>query len=135
LRGHRWRGRRIEIPLVVAISDSGADNNFKNHTCTASSDSSTAGNFDNHAGTASSDSSTTGNFNNNTGTAITDFSVAGNINNNTSTGDSSGYTADCSDSGCDHDSNRRNDPGADDACNSFDKFEPPSHSAADGANC
>jgi hypothetical protein len=119
LRGHRRRGRRIEIPLVVAISGSSTDGNFNNHTGTAASDSSIAGDFNNH-----------------TGTAISDFSIAGNINNNTSTGGSIGYTgADSSDSGPDHDSNGHNNAGADDVCDSFDRSKRPSRSAVDGANC
>jgi hypothetical protein len=136
LRGHRWRGRRIEIPLVVAISGSSADTNFNNNTGTATSDSSIGGDFNNHGGTAPSDSSTGGNFNNHSGTAISDFSIVGDINSNTSAGGSSGYTAaDSSDSGPDHDSNGHNNTGAVDVCNSFDKSERSSDSAASRANC
>jgi hypothetical protein len=94
LRGHRCRGRRIEIPLVVAISDSSPDSNFNNHT-----------------GTGISDSSPDGNFNNHTGTNLRDSSSGG----------TSGYTATgSSDSSSYHNTNGRN---AGDSCNSFDNFE------------
>jgi hypothetical protein len=125
LRGYHCRGPRIEIPLVVAISDSSTDGNFNNHTSTGISDSSTDSNFNNHTGTGISDSSTDGDFNYHTGTDIRDSSSGGtSVYATTGSSDSSSY----------HNTSGRN-AAAGDSCNSFDNFEHSSQPPAGGANC
>jgi hypothetical protein len=124
LRGHHCRGPRIEIPFVVAISDSSTGGNFNNHTGTGISDSSADSNFNNHTGTGISDSSIDGNFNNYTGTNIRDASCGG----------ASGYTATRnSDSRSYHNTSGRN-AAAGDSCNSSDNSEHSSQPPASGAN-
>jgi hypothetical protein len=108
LRGHYCRGPRIEIPLVVAISDS-----------------STGGNFNNHTGTGISDSSADSNFNNHTGTGISDSSSGG----------TSGYTATGSSDSSSYRNTSGRNAAAGDSCNSFDNFEYSSQPPTGGANC
>jgi len=125
LRGYHCRGPRIEIPLVVAISDSSTGGDFNNHTRTGISDSSADSKFNNHTRTGVSDSSADGNFNNHTGAKIRDSSSGG----------TSGYTATGSSdsSSCHHTSGRN--AAAGDSCNSYDNFEHSSQPPAGGANC
>ena len=125
LRGHRRRGRRIEIPLVVAISGSSTDGNLNNRTGIASSDSNTAGNFNNHTGTASSNFSTDSSFNNHTGTNASDSSCCG----------TSGYTATGSSDSSPYHNSSRDNAAAGDSFDSFDNSDRSSQPPASGANC
>jgi len=70
LRVHRGHGLRIQIPFVVAISDSSTDSNFNRHNGAGISDSSTDGDLNGDTGANISDSSTDGNSNGDNNAAV-----------------------------------------------------------------